>query len=38
MDCASWLVETERPLARFTVQSANPGRAGRDLTHPPAEI
>jgi hypothetical protein len=28
MDCAKWLVETERPLARFTVHSANPpGRA-----------
>ncbi len=28
MDCAKWLVETERPLLRFAVHSANPpGRA-----------
>ncbi len=28
MECAKWLVETERPLARFTVHAANPpGRA-----------
>jgi hypothetical protein len=28
MDCAKWLVETERPLDRFAVHSANPpGRA-----------
>jgi len=24
MDCAKWLVETERPVPRFTVHSANP--------------
>ena len=28
MDCAKWIVESERPLLRFTVHSANPpGRA-----------
>jgi len=24
MGCAKWLVETERPVPRFTVHSANP--------------